>query len=552
MIKTKKSTWKRAALGTVALASLVALVAVGDSKATAADSSKNAINWTIPTEINTLDISKVTDTYSSLAIGNSGANLLRVDKNGDPKPDLAKKVEVSEDGLTYTATLRDGLKWSDGSDLTAKDFVYSWQRLVDPKTASEYAYLALESNVKNAAEINEGKVTDLNELGVKADGNKVIFTLTAPSPQMLYFLSFANFMPQKEEFVTKAGDKYGTNADNQVYSGAYVVTGWNGTNNKFTLKKNKYYWNAKKVKNSAVNVQVVKKPETAVNMYKRGEVDNANISNTPSLYKANKSNKDVVDVAEAVTAYFQYNQTGKVKALSNKKIRQALNLATNRKTFVNTVVPTGSRAATGLAPYGLGKVDGKDLSKLVAPGYAYDAKKAKKLFKEGLAEIGEKKITLTITSDADSPTAKTSLDYIKGAWEKALPGLTIEQKFVPFKQRLQDQDNQNFDIVLSLWGGDYPEGSTFYGLFKTGSSQNNGGFSNKTYDKAYEEAITTNALNPEKAAENYKTAEKALYDEANINPLYFRSTESLQNPKITGLIRNTTGLNVDFTYAYKK
>lgn len=549
MVKTKKSTWKRVGVCALALASVATVVTT--SGKVFSDSEKNEINWIIPTEINTLDISKNTDTYSGLTIGNSGSNLLRVDEKGKAKPDLAKKVEVSDDGLTYTATLRDGLKWSDGSELTAKDFVYSWQRIVDPKTASEYAYLALESNVKNAEAINKGEITDLNELGVKAEGNKVIFTLSAPSPQMMYFLSFGNFMPQKEEFVNKVGKKYGTNAKSQIYSGPYVVTGWNGTNNKFTLKKNKYYWNAKKVKNAAVNIQVVKKPETAINMYKRGEVDVANISNTPSMFKANKGNKDVIDVAEATTAYLQYNQTGKVKALANKKIRQALNLATNREAWVNTAVPTGSRPATGLAPYGLAKVDGKDLSKTVAPGYKYDAKEAKKLFKEGLKELGEKKLALTVTSDADSPTAKAGLDYLKGAWEKALPGLTIEEKFVPFKQRLQDQDNKNFDIVMSLWGGDFPEGSTFYGLFVTGSSQNNGGFSNEAYDKAYKEATTTNALDPEKAAKNYKEVEKALYDEANINPIYFRSSKSLQNPKIKGLVRNTTGLNVDFTYAHK-
>lgn len=546
---TKENFLKRTSLGVVALTSVAVLAACGNSQSS---SSNKEINWAIPTEINTLDVSKNTDTYSSIALGNTGSNLLRVDEDGKLQPDLATKVDVSKDGLTYTATLRKGIKWSDGSAIKAEDFVYSWQRILDPKTASEYAFLGLASNVENAEEINSGKITDLNQLGVKAEGNKVIFKLTKPSPQMEYFLSFNSFLPQKKSFVEKAGKKYGTNADNQIYSGPYVLKGWNGTNNKFTFVKNKNYWDAKNVKTDKVNIQVVKKPETAVQMYKSGKLDAANISNTPAMYKANKNSKDLVDVLEATSVYFQYNQTGKVKALSNTKIRQALNLATNREAFVKTVVPTGSRAATGLAPYGLAKVNGKDLSTMVAPGYKYDAAEAKRLFQEGLKEIGETSVKLTITSDADSPTAKSSLDYIKGAWEKTLPGLTIEEKFVPFKQRLQDQTNANFDIVLSLWGGDYPEGSTFYGLFVTGNSQNNGKFSNATYDAQYQEAITTNALNPEKAAENYKAAEKALYDEANINPLYFRSTKSLQNPKLVGIVRNTTGLSVDFTHAYKK
>lgn len=116
---------------------------------------------------------------------------------------MAKSVEVSEDGLTYTATLRDGLKWSDGSDLTADDFVYTWQRMVDPKTASEYAYLAVESHLENADKINTGEISDLSQLGVKADGNKITFKLTSPCPQFKYYLAFSNFMPQKKHLLKK-------------------------------------------------------------------------------------------------------------------------------------------------------------------------------------------------------------------------------------------------------------------------------------------------------------------------------------------------------------
>lgn len=159
-------------------ATTVTLVACGNESKNSGDNK--VINWYIPTEISTLDISKNTDAYSNLAIGNSGSNLLRIDKEGKPKPDLAKKVSVSSDGLTYTATLRDNLKWSDGSKLSAEDFVYTWRRIVDPKTASEYAYLATESHLLNADKINSGDIKDLNKLGVTAKGNQVTFKLTSP------------------------------------------------------------------------------------------------------------------------------------------------------------------------------------------------------------------------------------------------------------------------------------------------------------------------------------------------------------------------------------
>ena len=215
----KKRNFKSiVAVGVITLASATLLAACG-SKST---SSKDEINWYTPTEILTLDISKNTDHYSALALGNSESNLLRVDKDGKLQPDLAKKVDVSADGLTYTATLRDDLKYSDGTKLTAEDFVYTWQRMVDPATASEYAYLASDSHLVNAADIIAGKKS-VDELGVKAEGNKVIFTLSNPSPQFKSLLSFSNFVPQHKEFVEKTGKQYGTKSDKQIYSGPFKI-----------------------------------------------------------------------------------------------------------------------------------------------------------------------------------------------------------------------------------------------------------------------------------------------------------------------------------------
>ncbi|MCC9683595.1 peptide ABC transporter substrate-binding protein, partial [Streptococcus agalactiae] len=230
---------------------------------------------------------------------------------------------------------------------------------------------------------------------------------------------------------------------------------------------------SKHVKTNSVIVQTIKKPDTAVQMYKQGQIDFAEISGTSAIYQANKNNKDVVDASDARTTYIIYNQTGSVKALTNQKIRQALNLATDRKGVVKAAVDTGSTPAESLVPKKLAKLpNGEDLSKYTAPGYTYNTSKAQKLFKEGLAEVGQSSLKLTITADSDSPAAKNAVDYVKSTWESALPGLTVEEKFVTFKQRLEDAKNENFDVVLFSWGGDYPEGSTFYGLFTTNSAYN--------------------------------------------------------------------------------
>ncbi len=543
--------WKKLATAGLAVATLSVLAACGNGGSKSSSSDTSTINWYTPTEILTLDISKNTDRYSAMAIGNAGSNLLRVDENGKNQPDLAEKVEVSEDGKTFTATLRDGIKWSDGSDITAEDFVYTWRRMVDPATASEYAYLVSDAHVLNADEVIAGE-KPVEELGVKADGNKVIFTLSTPAPQFESLLTFSNFVPQKESFVKEAGEDYGTSSEKMLYSGPFVVEDWNGTSGSFKLVKNDNYWDAANVKTETVNVQTVKKPDTAVQMYKQGELDFANISQTSAIYNANKNNEDVIEIAEARADYLVYNETGSVKALTNQKIREALNLATDREGLVKAAADTGTNPATAFVPKGLATLtDGTDLNEFVSQPYTFDKEKAAQLFKEGLAELGVDSLTLTITADSDNPIKKAATDYIKELWETTLPGLTVEEKFVTFKQRLEDTKNQNFEVAFVSWGGDYPEGSTFYGLFQSGSAYNYGKVNSPEYDAAYEKALTTDALDKDAGAADYKAAEQALYEGSHYNPLYNLSNKGLQNPNIKGLARNSTGLDVDFTYAYK-
>ena len=543
--------WKKLATAGLAVATLSVLAACGNGGSKSSSSDTSTINWYTPTEILTLDISKNTDRYSAMAIGNAGSNLLRVDENGKNQPDLAEKVEVSEDGKTFTATLRDGIKWSDGSDITAEDFVYTWRRMVDPATASEYAYLVSDAHVLNADEVIAGE-KPVEELGVKADGNKVIFTLSTPAPQFESLLTFSNFVPQKESFVKEAGEDYGTSSDKMLYSGPFVVEDWNGTSGSFKLVKNENYWDAENVKTETVNVQTVKKPDTAVQMYKHGELDFANISQTSAIYNANKNNEDVIEIAEARADYLVYNETGSVEALTNEKIREALNLATDREGLVKAAADTGTNPATAFVPKGLATLtDGTDLNEFVSQPYTFDKEKAAQLFKEGLAELGVDSLTLTITADSDNPIKKAATDYIKELWETTLPGLTVEEKFVTFKQRLEDTKNQNFEVAFVSWGGDYPEGSTFYGLFQSGSAYNYGKVNSPEFDAAYEKALTTDALDKDAGAADYKAAEQALYEGSHYNPLYNLSNKGLQNPNIEGLVRNSTGLDVDFTYAYK-
>ncbi|CAK1247841.1 peptide ABC transporter substrate-binding protein [Fructobacillus tropaeoli] len=517
---------------------------------TNASKEDSVLNYSLDSDIQTLDISKSSDQYSTTILGNTESNLLRLNAKGEPVPDLAKSYSVSSDGLTYTVQLRSGLKWSDGSELTAKDFVYSWQRLADPKTGSQYAYLT--SGVKNADDIMAGK-KPVSSLGVTAKGDTLTFKLEKPMQQFKYLLSFAQLMPQKESYVKNQGSHYGTTAKNQIYSGPYKLEGWNGTNESFKMVKNPDYWDAKNVKTKQVNWQVIKNPESAIKLYQQGKVDRAKIYGTPEIYEANKNNKAATTTPLAVSSYLEYNQA-KNPFLANQKIRQALNLATNRQALADQASGGTRYAATGLVPKNLVKAtNGQDLASYVNPGYKYDPTQAKKLFKEGLQEVNKGKMNVTIETDADAVVSKSTVDYLKQAWESTFGSdISVTEKIVPIKQRMQDAQNGNFDITLTNWTGDYQDGVSYYNMFKTPTTGTNSGqFKNDAFTAAVNQAENQDANKPAARDADFKKAEAALKDQANLNPLYSWKRIILNRPNVKGVVLNPTGLQLDLTHAYR-
>ncbi|MDR2977429.1 MAG: peptide ABC transporter substrate-binding protein [Streptococcaceae bacterium] len=539
--------WKKLTLTTAAALAAFSLAACSSSGDKGAGSSTRNPKFAIPADINTIDQSLATDQYSNTVIGNTGEGLTRVSKDGKAKPAAAETIDVSSDGLTYTITLRDGLKWSNGDDLTAKDFVFSWQRGVDPATASEYAYLM--TNLKNAQAIMDGKM-DKSALGVKAESDtKLVVTLEAPTPYLKFLFSQAIFFPENQAVVEKYGKQYGTSSDKMVYNGPYKFgsdNGWNGSNKEFTIVKNDQYWDKSKVKSKAIDIQVISDGQTAAELFKQNKIDLAFL-NTPDLVKAYKGNKNFTTFHQARTDYLEYAQDGSVPALQNEKIRLALNLATNRQGAIDVAAP-GSTVATSFSPVGLSKTaDGQDFAEFAKQGYSYDAAKAKDAWTAGLKELGTDKVTLALTAASDLPISKATAEYLKQNWEKNLPGLTVDLKLVPFKQRLEDAKNKNFQIVLSGWGGDYAEPTTFLNMFITGNSYNYGQFSSKEYDAAYEKASTLPDVTDPKALDaDYKACETALFEGSYINPIDFQASPVLLNTKLKGFDFHSTGLNYDF------
>lgn len=546
-------------LATTAALTLVATAAAGCGKSgetkTNGDgssaSAKQEIKLNYRAEPPVLDVSKATAAATFTFIGAVNEGLYRQDKDLKATPGLAKELpKISSDGLTYTVTLRDGITWEDGTPITAKDFVYSYLRTLDPQTKAEYAFF-LEW-IKGGKELHAAKTPDefeakKKDFGVVAKDDKTLeITLVKPIAFFTDLLAFQTFYPQKKDFVEKQGEKYGVDADKIIASGPFKLQSWTHDQS-LVLVKNEKYWDAANVKLDKVTVNIVKDPDTGVNLYESNNADFTDLrGDTVAQYK---SKPDFKVKNELVTTYLQY-QTKKYPAFANAKIRTALGLAIDRKNLVDTVLKDASVPSTGFVPVGTLDGNGKEFRKTagdIQPNY--DPAKAKQLLAEGLKELNLDKLPkFTFLAD-DTDGAKKSLEYIIGQWKQNL-GVEAEAQPVPHKLRLERQTGKQFEAVLMLWGADYNDPTTFTDLQKTDSDFNYGEWSNAAYDKLVADADkeTDNA----KRAKLLADAEKVLIDDAGVVPLYFRSQTFAVRPNIQGLILPPYGVDFELKWTSVK
>lgn len=528
-------------LGTVAALTAISLAACGTSSK---QSQNQTLTWMETSSLPTMDNSLATDVVSGETLNNTGEGLLKFGKNSSTHPGVAKSYSKSKDGKTYTFNLRKS-KWSNGDQVTAKDFVYGWQRTVNPKTGSQYAYLY--ADVKNANAIMKGK-KPVSTLGIKAVGKyKVVVTLTHAVSYFPTLVAQTAFFPQNKSVVEKYGKKYATNAKDNVYNGALKLTYWTGTSDNWTLTKNPSYWNAKSVKLKHVKFSAVKDPQTALSQYQSGKLDAIYLSGQqPKNYK---NSKDYHARNGSRVAYLELNQK-KDSMLRNKKARQALSLIIDRKQFVNKVLDNGSKVANGIVTSGLAIRNGKDFASEASTASAteHNIAKAKKLWKEALKETGRSSYSLTLMAD-DTPEGKSTTEYVQSQWSK-LPNFKVTNSNLPYKTRLARSAAGQFDAVVTLWGADFPDPITDLSLFTSDNSYNNGKWSNKQYDQLIKAATTTNANKPAARWQNLIDAQKILLNDQGIIPVYQAGKPQLMKSKVKGVVYFPVSSNWDFSKAY--
>jgi len=322
-----------AGLSSIALLAVAACGQGNDENTSGSDSKnkKKEVTLVSTTDVPQLDPTKTTDSTSIIVTNNVFEGLYRLDGDNKPTPGIAESVEVSEDKKTYTFKLRKDAKWSDGSAVTADDFIYAWKRALDPKTAAEYAYIL--QDLKNANKIMAGDA-ELDELGVKkVDDQTLEVQLEAPAPYFLGLTSFPTYLPLKQSFVEDKGDKFATSVDTMVFNGPFVLDKWQA-NAGWTYKKNPDYWDKANVKMDKIDVKVVKEISTGVNLFEAKEVDFAPI--TSEFVSQYEKSDDYKTRPDARINFLRFNQ--KNKALKNKNIRKALALGFEKQGITDVIL----------------------------------------------------------------------------------------------------------------------------------------------------------------------------------------------------------------------
>lgn len=450
--------------------------------------------------------------------------LLAVKKDGSIEPLLAEKWE-NKNNTVWTFHLRPGITWSDGTAITAKDVVWSWQRLVDPKTASPYASYPGNMHILNAEDIAQGK-KPVDSLGVKAvDDSTLEVTLTQPTASFLSMLAHPSMVPIDPVLVNRFGDKW-TKPEHIVTSGAYKVTDW-VVNERIVAERNTRYWNNKATVINKVTYLPISAETADVNRFKAGEIDITYTIPVNQFAQLRKTFGEQVSVEpQLATYYYEFNTTK--PPFNDPRLRRALNMGLDKDIIADKVMAQGQRPAWVISQPEIGGV------KLSPPDYSTWPREkrlaeAKKLLNEaGFNEAHPLSFNLlynTMETHQRIAIAASSM------WKKNL-GVEAKLQNQEWKTMLDTMHTGNFDAVRYAWIADYDDAATFLNNFRTGSSENTSKYSNSAYDEALDNAAK--AKDVADRGKYYQQAEDLLARDVPAIPVYHYVRTHLVKPWVGG------------------
>ena len=483
--------------------------------------------------IRDLDTTTTTDEVSFNVIVNAIEGLYRLDENARPVPAQAEDVQISEDGLTYTFTLRNGIEWSNGDPVTSQDFRFAWLRALNPDTGSQYAYI-ISTFVKGATEYNAGDGS-AEDVAIEAPDEKTLrVELVSPSPFWLGLTAFPSYLPQNQNFVEQQGEKYAQNADALLYNGPYTLTDFSPTEG-VTLVKNDGYWDKANVDIPRVEGRIVKEVETAVNLHEAGDLDVTQI--TQEYVDEYRNSPDFQQFTEFASFYLGFNEA--IGIFQNPNVRKAFMMGFDRESLVNKIINDGSKAATGIVPDGIagpGKQTFREAEGPTVPDF--DPEEARRLYQQGLQEVGGEEPTIELLS-YETSTARDVATFLQSQFEDNL-GAKINVKIQPFDRKLELEANGEFQMSYQGWGADYNDPMTFLDLWESESPFNTGGYKNERYDQLINQAQTE--TDSGRRMDLLIEAERLLImKDAGVVPMFFQGTTRLIEPFIKNFVYQPYG-----------
>ena len=536
---------KRVVSVLLCLTMVLSLAACGPAKSS--DSGKT-FTFASELDINTLDSTLSDDGMSFNAMHATTDGLMGLDKDGNITCAIAESYTVSDDQLVYTYKLRDA-KWSNGSDVTADDFVYAWQRIIDK--AGNYAYMLGSDGaaVKNADALMEKQSNgetltqeDLDTLGIKAIDNKTLeITIERPCSYFDELMTFPCYYPINRAFAEEKGDQYAKTADTVISNGAFILKSWE-LGSKAVFEKNPNYWNKDEVKIDKLVMLLVQDPKTAAANFDAKYNDFAIINS--SLVDKYKDKPEYQTYSEGYLFYLQLNMNNEV--LANANIRKALSLAINRQDFAENILKDGSKEADGFVPSGLCINDGTDFRSVASDFTKYDVAAAQEALNAGLSELGKDSVTIQLLYGTDESPMDQMATYLQNAFT-GLQGLNIEMVATTKKDRIYNKEkNREFEVALTRWGPDYGDATTYLNLLLDGNSNNYGDYKSDEYMSAMDE-VKTIADATERFNKMVEAEQIAMNDYAVI-PVFEKGSAVLVRTNVKNLIHRPVGVPYTFNY----
>ena len=506
-----------------------------DSSSSSSESaSANELNVQVGPSPETIDPALNSAVDGANMIIHAFEGLLKFDQDNNVVAGCAETWETSEDGLTWTFHLRDGLKWSDGSDLTANDFVYSWQRVADPATAAPYGYDLL-NQVVGYTEVSEG-TADVSTLGVSApDDSTFVVELSSPCTYFDKICAFAVLMPVQQATIEANGDEWTTNPETYITNGAYYVTEYT-PGEQIVMTKNENYWDADSVTFDTIVWHLIEDANASYSAYQQGELDMIKDVPTEEIPSLEGNDEFYVDAIMG-TYYVTFNCNK--EPFDNALVREALSLAIDREYVASTIMQGTYTAATNFVGPGVSDAaDGSSFAEVTTETYGdhfdnsdYDANlaKAKELLAEAGYPDGEGFPEFEYLTN-DSGYHKAVAEYLQSAWAEL--GLTMTINIQEWQTVTADRRAGNFDVARNGWVYDWDDPSNMINLLETSNGNNDGKYSSAEFDSLVDQARQT--TDTEEHYNLLHQAEQVLLDDAAMAPIAYYNDFWLQKSNLTG------------------